>query len=424
MKRLKFLHLSTGDNRGAFSGAYRLHRNLIDSGHSSMMFVGNKETNDDNVITVTAFEQKIRLFLQKLSGLLARLVLGSDLQSTRIFKANLPFVSISKYLKLFKSFDPDFIIVYYVADFLSEKQILKIKESTSAEVVFYLMDMGMLTGSCHYAWECSGFKGDCSNCPATQSSFFKRMIGKKWKLRDYNYKQIDPIVVSGSEQLSQQVAASSLLKTMRLKKILIGIDEKIYHQHERELDRSNFGFSKGEIVIYFGAQNVMDARKGFVYLLEALNILSAKLPAEQCDAIRIFTVGSGKPLGGEELKFRHTHLSYISNQTFFAKTYSASDLFICPSIEDSGPMMINESIISGTPVVAFDLGVAKDLVIDGKTGFLASAINGVELAKAIEKYLQLNYSEQLLMREDCLYLGLKDCSISKQVGDFINLSQR
>jgi glycosyltransferase involved in cell wall biosynthesis len=44
------------------------------------------------------------------------------------------------------------------------------------------------------------------------------------------------------------------------------------------------------------------------------------------------------------------------------KLFSASDLYVSTSLEDSGPLMINMSIMSGTPVVSFAMGVAFDLV--------------------------------------------------------------
>ena len=55
------------------------------------------------------------------------------------------------------------------------------------------------------------------------------------------------------------------------------------------------------------------------------------------------------------------------------------------SIEDSGPMMINESIMCGTPVVCFDMGVARDLVHTGRTGYRAALRDSSDLAFGIRE---------------------------------------
>ena len=50
-------------------------------------------------------------------------------------------------------------------------------------------------------------------------------------------------------------------------------------------------------------------------------------------------------------------------------------------------MMINQSIMSGTPVVAYDIGVARDLVIDGSTGYIASRKDVESLCTALLKII-------------------------------------
>ena len=65
----------------------------------------------------------------------------------------------------------DLIIVYYVSNFLSVKQIKEISQHYKAKVAFYLMDMGPMTGGCHYAWNCTGYLEGCYACPITSKSF-------------------------------------------------------------------------------------------------------------------------------------------------------------------------------------------------------------------------------------------------------------
>ena len=87
--------------------------------------------------------------------------------------------------------------------------------------------------------------------------------------------------------------------------------------------------------------------------------------------------------------------------------YNLCDIFINTSVEDAGPMMINQSLMSGTPVISFKIGVANDLVIDNYSGFLATAINAVELAKAIINAYELRNNELKIMGNNAREISLK-----------------
>ncbi len=418
---MRILHLSTGDNRGAFSGAYRLHKNLIENGHDSYMYVGRKTVSDPTVLAPSAFFQCIRFILEKAFSFFGKLIFGVDVQLSRIFKFNVGCVPSFFIINDICLIKPDIIIVYYVADFLSENQLQAIKRATRAEMVFYLMDMGMLTGSCHYAWDCTKYKDGCLECPMASVSAVKKFIRYKWASRSAAYKFLNPVVLVGSEQLKEQSVLSGLTKYLETRKLLIGVNEAVFSPSHRDSARSRFGFLEREVVIYFGAQNVKDQRKGFQYLLGALKILQCDLSVHERVTVRLFTVGAGDPLAEQELSFNHVHLPYINDSELFSQTYVAADVFVCPSVEDSGPMMINESMMSGTPVIAFDIGVAKDLIIKGVTGLRVDDKSEVALAYALKEFVTLSSEQRLLMRENSRKHALKLCSAKVQVSSIIGL---
>ena len=53
------------------------------------------------------------------------------------------------------------------------------------------------------------------------------------------------------------------------------------------------------------------------------------------------------------------------------RAYACADLFLCPSLEDSGPMMINYGVMAYIPVVAFEMGVALDIIRHKENGYIA-----------------------------------------------------
>jgi glycosyltransferase involved in cell wall biosynthesis len=98
-------------------------------------------------------------------------------------------------------------------------------------------------------------------------------------------------------------------------------------------------------------------------------------------------------------------------------------LFICPSVEDSGPMMINEAIMSGTPVASFEMGVALDLVDPGVTGYRVPLADSHALATALASFIRLSPEERAAMSAACRALGLEKSSAQAQVRAFVELAQ-
>ena len=84
-------------------------------------------------------------------------------------------------------------------------------------------------------------------------------------------------------------------------------------------------------------------------------------------------------------------------------------------------MMINESIMCGTPVVAFDMGVAPDLVINGKTGYRAALKDSIDFSYGIKSIINLGTEKREELSVNCRNIGIRKCHPSKQANDFFNL---
>jgi glycosyltransferase involved in cell wall biosynthesis len=188
-------------------------------------------------------------------------------------------------------------------------------------------------------------------------------------------------MVVATEWSFRQASSSSLFRNCPIKKILLPIDENIFQPGNKIHARNLFHISPQSRVIFVGAQSITDERKGFTYLFEALANLYKELSIEQREDILIMTAGD-KDIS-KSIPFRVKHLGTIRGNEQLVKVYHAADIFVCPSVEDSGPMMINESIMCGTPVVSFEMGVSLDLVNE-LTGYRAKNMDSKDLAKGIE----------------------------------------
>lgn len=420
---MNFLHLSTGDTRGAFSGAFRLHTALKIAGHRSKMLVGIKGTSDPDVIGPSSAAAKIRRLLVKMTNQVSKIGFGIRNNNRQVFKFNLSFAPVGAQVKNLGDFRPDLIIVYYTADFISFQQIELIwNQLGRPPIAIYMMDMAALTGSCHYAWECEGYKSACNSCPMATSRLVQLAVRRGSQAKDRLYRRTQPIMIAGSEMLRRQCNVSSLARNLDASKILIGIDPQKFVPMPSVVARKRLGIGHSGRLIYFGAQHVADERKGFAFLVEALSILNTKLTTEQTEEIALLVIGDSNLASATG--FRTFNLPYLSDPELFCATYSAADIYVCPSVEDSGPMMINESLMSGTPVVAFERGVALDLIEDSKTGSLAKELSSTSLAEALHRLLLLDSHELEKMRKNCRELAMRKTSTTVQVDSFVALAAR
>jgi glycosyltransferase involved in cell wall biosynthesis len=304
-------------------------------------------------------------------------------------------------------FKPDIVIALFMTDFISFKNLYEINKLTDASIFLYLMDMAPFTGGCHYAWDCVGYTKVCGNCPALYSNnqYDQTYINYMFKKKYIENTKIYPI--TGSEWQYIQLSKSSLFKDKRKFKVLLSINENQYCPSDKDKARQELGLPDGKKIIFFGAVSISEKRKGFRELIETLNILSQRVE----DPSKIHLAIAGNKIDGLKgmLPFSYTMLGYLGHN-IFPMVFKAADIFVCPSIEDSGPMMINQSIMSGTPVVAFEMGVALDLVQTGQTGYRAKLGDTEDMANGIKKVLLCSNEEYSILSKNCRNLGIEKTS--------------
>lgn len=380
------------------------------------MFVIRKLTQDPEVLTPSAAK---RFFAQCVSALYDRVIKRLAFRRSEWRRHFFPYWNVPGARDILKMDipKPDLIIVYYVANFLSAKVLLEIQQHFKAPMAFYLMDAAMLTGGCHYPWDCTQYQDTCQACPIFRWPGVLDLSRKVWRERMEAFSHLNYSIIAGSRWLDDMTHRSALHQGRAISRILIGIDQDLFKPREKATAARALGADSlaDSFVIYFGAQDVTDPRKGFPYLYQALKRLRSMLTDEEASRITLLTVGarSTEPLSG--LDFKSVAIPYLHDRKLFPMTYNASDVFICPSVEDAGPMMINESMMSGCPVIAFRMGVAEDLVVPGETGQLLDVFDSEGLANAICLIFRLPEADRKAMgaraRERALKLSTPEVQV-------------
>lgn len=187
-----------------------------------------------------------------------------------------------------------------------------------------------------------------------------------------------------STQSTKEVRGSGLWSARhRQAQVLLGQDEAVYRPAPATAARQVLGLPEDARVIVFGCFNLADPRKGMGQLLEALQVLRERLDEAQAARVLLLTLGNAAAFGDAALPFRWHHLGRLYDDRSVALAYQAGDVFACPSLDDVGPMMVNEAYACGRPVVAFRQGVAPDIILGQGDGYLAELGDAADFAEGL-----------------------------------------
>lgn len=410
--------------------ALNLFNELKSKGHTVKLVTNNYDSNYPNGITSmeSCFYKfwKNSILHYKLDGIKRKLNLKKEIiidhkYEFLEFREQNSFYRTNNILKK-ADINPDVIIILFAKRFINTKNIYELYKKTNAKIYWLMYDMAPLTGGCHYAWDCTGYYAQCGKCPGLISSDPFDLTYKNHQYKKHYIDKAKVQIIAASEWQYRQASESSLFKERQIHKILLSADPNIFKPANVEKEKNELNILASKKVIFFGSVELTTIRKGMSYLLESLKILKERIKGTHLEN-NILLLIAGKNIDGivDSLPFEFHYLGLVDNTYGIAKAYQLADVFLCPSIEDSGPTMINQSVMSGTPVISFEMGVAMDLVINGKTGYRAKIKDSEDMAHGLFKILSLSDDAYFELSNNCRELALKLCSPEIQTELFENL---
>jgi glycosyltransferase involved in cell wall biosynthesis len=384
---MKILHLNTYDVGGAARAVYRFHLALKDAGHESKILVFKKKEMTDK--DIVAFQlspvQRLRHYLNEVRRKIAK----------RNIKEEYNFFNVDEQLGLPTrgfidnlSFKPDIICVHWVSGFMNAKNIYELSRATGAPVVWRFNDLNAFTGGCHYSNGCINYFTGCGNCPALPAPSPR---DRSWRNVQQKIKWLGKTnlcFVSSTTEIDEQLKSSAVAKVCKTRLIMLACDAKYFTPADKNKAAFDLGLPPGKKIIFFGANDLADPRKGFKELLQSLHLLKSRLSEElQQKVLLVFASKSG--IMEVDWPFDHIQLPFLNGEEQLAKAYQAATVFVSPSVEDAGPMMLLESMFCGTPAVAFAIGLAKDAVINNVTGFIVPPMDVNKFAGSIKTIVQM-----------------------------------
>lgn len=277
----------------------------------------------------------------------------------------------------------DLIMVLYFIDNITTETLRILSQHYKCPVIVASVDMGPMTGGCSYFGTCRNYADECRHCPFFNDSVFD-YAHKNFLRKKYNYNSVDTVLFCNS-YMRQFAEQTGLFKHIITTSILL--NENTFDKVDDDVCRKEFSIAPEKKIIFL-ARYSKDPRKGFQYIIDGLNSLIGKYGDKAKNVILLLLIGDDKGLDDSEFHFDYKSLGFVNTETL-VKCYSVSTAFLCPSTDDAGPSMVNQSQMVGTPVVTFNIGTSIDVVENGVSGFKCENKDGEGYTKNIEKIFTL-----------------------------------
>lgn len=374
---MKITHIQLSMS-SAGSAAFRLHKAFLAHGiDSSILSLLPPDAADQRIKglrkrnkILADFDQRlqsflIRRYIKPERGLFSYPILGNDISKH-------PLVA-----------DSDIIYVHWALHgFLNLKNFEQLV-SLRKPVIFFMHDMWSITGGCHHSFECEKYTTACIKCPmfdkATTIDWAAAEFQKKKKLYSKNN---NVFFITPSIWLQDCSQRSALTRDKPIFYIPNILDRTIFKPFAKQIAKQILNIDQEETVIAFGAMALNNPYKGWEYLKSALSVLKS---SSELGKITVLIFGSSHSQSvADAIPFKTKFMGYLKDEYTSALVYNAADVMVAPSLADNLPFTVMESLASGTPVSAFDVGGIPDMVQHKKNGYLARYRDANDLAEGIK----------------------------------------
>lgn len=264
-----------------------------------------------------------------------------------------------KMIREIKAFQPDLIHLHTLHGFyVNYEMLFRFLKEADIPVVWTLHDCWAFTGHCtHFSQaKCTQWQTECRDCKLLRR--YPQCYGRGDVRRNFLRKKRaftgvkNLTITTPSRWLANQVSRSFLRDYPRTV-IPNGIDRRIFRPQSSGL-RKKYRLEDKKIVL--GAANVWNTRKGLPDMLTLADRLGS--------AYQVVLIGlTERQL--PDIPANVLGLLRTANQTELAQWYSAADVFVNPTYEETFGLTTVEAQACGTPVVVYQTDGCPETVAPG-----------------------------------------------------------
>jgi len=139
--------------------------------------------------------------------------------------------------------------------------------------------------------------------------------------------------------------------------------------------------------------------KGVLEYVDAAQILRTRWPQVECCLLGFLDVQNPAAISSDQMKawVQQGHVNYLGVSDDVRSHIADADCVVLPSYREGTPRTLLEAAAMGRPIVTTDAVGCREVVDDGKNGFLCKVRNATDLADKMEKMLGLSVEQRLEM---------------------------
>lgn len=241
-------------------------------------------------------------------------------------------------------------------------------------IVWTLHDCWAFTGQCpHFTINsCEKWKEGCYDCARYKSypSAWVDQTKLMWKLKKRWFTNVKNVTIVTPSQWLADLVKESFLRTYSIKVINNGIDLNVFKPEASNL-KERYNLKNRYIIL--GVAHEWSLTKG----IDVFTKMAKKLPKEY----QIILVGTDEEVK-KMLPSNIISIHRTNNQYELVKLYSAADVFVNPTREDTFPTVNMEALACGTPVITFRTGGSPE-ILDEKCGIVVESDDIEQLEREI-----------------------------------------
>ena len=267
------------------------------------------------------------------------------------------FFSTICFLQKVRKWKPDVIHLHNLHNcYVSLPLLFRFLKRSGIPTVWTLHDCWSMTGQCpHFTMvKCEKWKTGCHHCPQAHvyPAAFVDRTRFMWKRKRQWFRGVKNLTIVTPSQWLAGCVKESFLKDYPVKVIHNGIDLSVFRPCRSDF-RERYRIPESEKIV-LGVSFTWNKRKGIDVFTELAKRFAGR-------PYRIVLVGTDAETE-KELPSGIISIRKTQNQAELAEIYSAADVFMNPTREDTLPTVNIEALACGIPVITFKTGGSPEIV--------------------------------------------------------------
>ena len=246
-------------------------------------------------------------------------------------------------------------------------------------VAAYMHDCYFVTGRCAYMGSCRKFLSGCDHeCPTADEPprLPRDKIAPAWRERAELFSAPAAIPLIANSRWTQEVAVQRFGSAARTDVVHLGVDHDLFAPMDKPVVRKLLDLPVEKTIVAIGAFDLTERRKGGTVAQMLCRALGGR------DDVDVIVMGRSS---GATSSARS--LGRIDDERLIPFVLNAADIFVSTAIEEAFGQMLLEASACAVPVVAFDVGGVRDVVVHEETGILVGKLDATELLAAVERLI-------------------------------------